>query len=396
MAGLTATGFETKTQAEIETEISDGIKANVSPSITTTTDSVMGQLIKLVSDRIAALWELGQAIYGSQYPNTAEGVSLAYLAGLTGTIKLAATKTRVVATVNIDPGTYTAGDLIAHIQDRPQDRFVSVEDAVNGGGAAANVDVIFEAENTGPIEAPAGLLNTIAQAVAGWNSVTNASDETSLGRYEETDEELRIRRQNELARQGSTTADAIAADISQNVDGVLSVRVLKNDTDYTDANGLPPHSIEAIVLGPVPPSSADNTALAEQIAESKADGIQAFGTSTENVTDSQGNTTSIGYTRPSVVDIEVEVRVVTDADEYAGDAAVQAAIEEYIDSLDPGNDVIYTKVICAPLSVAGVLDVTVASTNIGLQGGALSNTNVSINIREVARITTGDITVTVA
>ncbi len=46
---------------------------------------------------------------------------------------------------------------------------------------------------------------------------------------------------------GNATPDAIRGDLLI-VEGVLSVTVFENDTDITNAAGLPPHSLEGVVL----------------------------------------------------------------------------------------------------------------------------------------------------
>ena len=56
-----------------------------------------------------------------------------------------------------------------------------------------------------------------------------------------------------------------------NVEGVSRFFVYENDTDSTDANGIPAHSIAAVVAG------GDAQEIGEQIALRKSPGIQTFG-----------------------------------------------------------------------------------------------------------------------
>lgn len=48
---------------------------------------------------------------------------------------------------------------------------------------------------------------------------------------------------------GGVNLDAIIAAIYENVEAVIAVTGEENDTDETNASGLPPHSIELVVYG---------------------------------------------------------------------------------------------------------------------------------------------------
>src|SRR5690606_2784132 len=91
----------------------------------------------------------------------------------------------------------------------------------------------------------------------GVSAVHNRPTYTTLGEDEETDAALRLRRQRSvsLASQGYL-AGLLAA--LENIPGVTSAFVYENNTDSTDINGVPSHSIWVIVAG----SGAD-----EDIAE---------------------------------------------------------------------------------------------------------------------------------
>jgi len=76
--------------------------------------------------------------------------------------------------VNVDAGTYPAGSLIAHVNGEPDDRFINTV-AVVATSAGENVDgVLFRSESGLTVEAPNNQLTQIAEAVSGWNSITNS------------------------------------------------------------------------------------------------------------------------------------------------------------------------------------------------------------------------------
>jgi hypothetical protein len=74
----------------------------------------------------------------------------------------------------------------------------------------------------------------------------------------------------------------------------------------TQSYGRPGKSFEIVVLG------GDDADIAEAIWESKPAGIQSYGTTTETVTDDEGNEWTISFTRPTQVPIYVAITLVTD------------------------------------------------------------------------------------
>lgn len=87
----------------------------------------------------------------------------------------------------------------------------------------------FLAQNFGPISAPANSLTEILTPVAGWVSLTNPQAGIT-GRNQETDAELRLRREQSLHLLGAATVEAIRSRLLQEVDGVTSVTVFENVT----------------------------------------------------------------------------------------------------------------------------------------------------------------------
>ena len=69
------------------------------------------------------------------------------------------------------------------------------------------------------------------------------------GRNTETDDEFRARYYVSTDFAGGVNLDAIIAAIYENVEAVIAVTGEENDTDETNASGLPPHSIELVVYG---------------------------------------------------------------------------------------------------------------------------------------------------
>jgi hypothetical protein len=108
------------------------------------------------------------------------------------------------------------------------------------GEGTAYAQVAAESVDTGPKVAASGTLTVIETPVARWESAINLLDAVN-GRDVESDSALRLRREAEIHAQGNAVAEAIRADVLRVTD-VTSVTVFANDTDVTDADGVPPHS----------------------------------------------------------------------------------------------------------------------------------------------------------
>jgi len=385
--GITADGFVDKPIETILEEIETAQKAEFGDEFDVSAQSPAGQLNGIFATHIREAWEVMQAIYTAWDPDANTGEAQTQIAALSGTVRAAATKSTVTATVNLDAGVTLAAGAIASVTGAPTSRFVTTADATNGGGAPANVDVAMEAETAGIVVASAGTLTVIETPQTGWNSVTNAADAT-LGTEVESDEDLRTRRETELRRAGAAAVDAIAADISA-VDDVTNVTVFENTTDVTDGDGVPPHAIEAVVLG-----GAAND-IAQAIWDSVAGGIERHGGTSGTAVDDDGNNQTVEFTRPTEKRIHVIVEGTKDADYPAdGDTQIKNAIVAWGDALGTGTDVIQSLMYALVTGISGVTDVTKLWISIDPVHPPVAGVNLTIGARELSTWDTTDIDVT--
>lgn len=91
----------------------------------------------------------------------------------------------------------------------------------------------FLAQTYGPIAVPANSLTEIVTPVSGWVSLTNPQSGIT-GRNQETDAELRLRREQSLHLLGAATVEAIRSRLLQEVAGVTAVLVFENVTMTQD------------------------------------------------------------------------------------------------------------------------------------------------------------------
>lgn len=236
-----------------------------------------------------------------------------------------------------------------------------------------------------------------ANALLGFSTVQvkgfNSAD-VVLGRDIETDFDFRRRREDLLKVTGKATVDAIRAAVL-NVDDVDESFVFENVTNVTDANGVPPHSFETVIRGPL----ADDTEVAQAIFDTKSAGIQAFGDTIEAIIDAQGFSHSIGFSRADEIPIFIIITVVTNTDPKLGavypvdgDAQVEAALAARGNALGISRDVIAEIIKCEAFQVDGVVDVTVFF--IDDAPAPAVDVNIPISSREIATFDTADIAVT--
>jgi uncharacterized phage protein gp47/JayE len=87
MAGLTTSGFVSATVEEIRVIIANALKANLGASIDTNPSSRIGQFIDIVATELFSLWQGLEAVYASQFPVSASGVSLDNIGSITNTLR---------------------------------------------------------------------------------------------------------------------------------------------------------------------------------------------------------------------------------------------------------------------------------------------------------------------
>lgn len=385
MPGVDSTGFVKKTFEEVKADLEAEERTTISPALDLSATSVFGQLNGIFAGALAELWDVAAAVYSALYPDTAEGTALENVAAITGVLRKAATFSTVVIRCAGVNGTFLPAGRVVSVTGTG-DKFQSDGDATIPG--AGFIDVAFTAQVAGPIAAPAGTATTIETPVSGWNTANNTLD-ASLGADQESDAELRTRRQALLGNPGNTTVNAIRSKVSA-VSGVTETFVFENTDSVTNADGVPAKAFEVVVSGGV------NADIAEAIFEGKAAGIQAYGTTTVAVSDSQGTSHNIGFSRPTTVNIYVSLNVAVDraifggGSEAAGIALVQQAITDAGDLNGIGDDVVALRIEAAALAVPGVKDVT--NFKIDTANPPVLSANIVIGSRQLALFDTSRVT----
>lgn len=270
------------------------------------------------------------------------------------------------------------------------DEFVPRNSTITSNISYRKITKLVEAESEeiGAVSQPADTLDTIASPISGWDTVTNPF-EAAEGRLKETDEELRIRFRNSKELNARGTVDAIFANLNSLVD-VEAINVYENVTNATDGNGLPPKSFSVIIEG------GNSQEIAQTIWETKPAGIETFGNTTVSIDDTQGISHNINFSRPTLIDIFIDITI----SEAEGETLAANADEQIIDALEQffedtysvGDDVIYSRLYTPINSIPGF---QTDALTIGISASPVGTSNIVIAFDEIANFVRGNVNVTV-
>lgn len=344
--GVTSVGFVLKSLQNILAELNSDMLANISQGLDVSPLGPDGQRNAIYARQEAALWEILQVIYDALDPDRAEDGLLISLCKLTGTVPQGATPTLVACNCALVAGTVLASDgtVAASVVGKPDVLFFPLANADGTNFAAPTTgtfSVQFAAQNPGPVPVNANTLTVISTPVTGWSSVNNPLD-GKVGLPVDTNETLRLRRAAELAAAGSATVSGIRADLLQLVDSngnalISACTVNQNEGDVVDGNGLPPHSVECIVVAPI---STTANQIAQGIFNAKGGGPASYGTSSGTAVDAQGHTYTVKYSTPTLRPVYLIFALATNAS-YAGNAAFSASVALALSAqIGPGQNVL--------------------------------------------------------
>jgi len=302
-------------------------------------DSQDGQFLAIMAKAFYDTAALGGSVFNSFSPVTAQGVGLSRQVKINGIARQASSKSTADLTVVGQPSTVISGGIAQDVLDQKWD----LPDLVIPGGGS--IIVTATAQEFGDINAEAATINKIFTPTLGWQTVNNVNPATP-GAPVESDAELRVRQAESTAIPSLTVLDGTVGGVS-NVPGVQKTKGYENDTNSTDGNGIPAHSICIVVLG------GDSVAIAEQIALHKTPGTGTFGDTTELVYDAHGMPLNIKFERPTIVTIGVKITIAVDQF-WSNDfiPLIEAAVAAQINSLEIGETVLITKLF-APAYLIG-------------------------------------------
>ncbi|ENR3409248.1 baseplate J/gp47 family protein [Salmonella enterica] len=295
-------------------------------------DSKDGQMVALVALAVHDANNTAISVYNCFSPVTGYGAALTSNVKINGIARKGATNSTVDLLL-----TGTAGTTITNgtVKDTNNVIWRLPASVVIGVDGAVTVTAICS--NSGAIAALAGTITTINTPTRGWMSVTNPAA-AAVGAPAETDAELRIRQGQSVAIPSITPFEGVDGAIA-NIAGVTRHKLYENDTGKTDGNGLPPHSISAIVDG------GDVTEIARTIRGNKGQGVRTWGKTSVTVPDKYGNPHIISFSRPTDVPVygKITLKVFAGYTSQIG-VQIQQAVADYINRLMIGDQVLLSRI----------------------------------------------------
>ncbi|SFL81039.1 baseplate J/gp47 family protein [Salibacterium qingdaonense] len=371
MSMLDKNGFKRKRYADIVASLENRAKEKMGESTNLSPKQFLGIFLRVIAWILSLFAQDLEDTYNAAFVETSEGIALNRNAKRQSARRMQ--PLRSTGSIEITGEEDTVVDSGFVVETSRSIRFRTTESVTISSGGTVTAD-IEAAERGQQGNVNAGDITEIVNPSPGIDSVTNP-EATSGGRDRESDEELRERLDRTRSEENRLVFNLL------DVTGVRDVYLDSNETNTT-SDGIPPKSIEPVVWG-----GAEQDVV-ETIMRYKSGGIQSFGDTQVTVQDSKGRDQAIGYSRPNIVDVYVNITLSGSADQDA----IRANIIEYIggqdadgteyDGLGIKEDVIAFQALMSAGRDSSAEDITI---ELSTDGSTYSYDNITINQREYAR-----------
>jgi len=224
-----STGYVVPATSDILAGVQGDQIAALGSSLSTDLTTPQGQLASSQAAIIAEAFDSYLAITQNIDPAYASGRMQDAIGRLYNMTRIPAQSTVVTLTCSGLDG--TAIPINAKAQDVNGNIYYCTEYGIISGGS---VSLTFACGTTGAIAAPANSVNSIYQAIPGWDSVNNLADGV-MGRAVESRSEFEYRRQKSVAANSNGQVGSILGAVLA-VDGVLDAYAYENTLDVASGS----------------------------------------------------------------------------------------------------------------------------------------------------------------
>jgi uncharacterized phage protein gp47/JayE len=348
---ISAAGITSPQYADILSGLQDSYYAIYGSDVNLDPATKDGQWLAILAK---AIYDCGQSAVAAYYgfsPVYAQGAGLSSIVKINGLSRGGASYSTVVVTIGGTAGAVISGGLVGDNQQLGTQWALPASVTIPESGTT---DVTATCTTAGAVAAAPGTLTKILTPSYGWQTVTNASAAAS-GLDEESDAALRYRQSRSTGGAALTPLGAIYGALAA-VNDVGRIAIYANDTDSTDADGRPAHSVTCVVEGG---ASAD---IAAAIATKKAPGVNTYGTTSRGYTDPVGVPITINYYQLDEVPVFVTVTIKALSGYVAATGAlIQESVAAFISQLGIGVES-YLMRLVPPANLSG--DVATAATGL--------------------------------
>lgn len=337
-------------------------------------DSQDYQMISIFAAHQFDTLQMLELVYNNRSPKTAIGSALDTLVKLNGIRRKKASHSTCELTLSGDAGSVIV-DGVA--EDEAGNKWNLPSTVIIGEGGSVKVTAV--SADIGAIPATVGSIKKISTPTKGWISVTNNSP-AILGDPIETDEQLRYRQSISAALPSRSMMEGLVGSLAA-LENVKRYKVYENDTNQTDLNGIPSHSIAVVIEGGI------DSEIAKTIYMRKGPGCGTHGTETYNYYNSEDIPTPIKFTRPSAKSVYVNIKV-KKLFGYTNDieSDIKAKVSAYIDTLDIGQTIYISSVWAAALTAIsdiGKPTFSITEVKLGTSPGSYSSSDIKLAYTEV-------------
>jgi len=329
-----ATGFNYPDFPTILERLKDEYRAIYGADVYLEPDSQDGQWIAIQASAISDTVQVAANVYNSFSPFTAQSDALTRNVKINGIARKAPTFSQADLTIIGQAATVITNGIA---EDTLGQKWLLP--ATTSIPTTGEIVVTATAQQIGSVSALAGTITKIATPTIGWQAVYNVND-AAIGEPIETDAELRGRQATSTMIPNLSILDGIIGSIEK-LTGVTEVAGFANDSELTDDNLIPPHSISLVVRG------GDSQDVADTIANKKSPGTGTFGTTSIVTVDARGVPNTIDFFRPTnvLIDVQVTLKALTGYTDTIGDQ-IKQSLADYLNNLLFGKNVLNSKLYC--------------------------------------------------
>lgn len=289
---IDANGLTTATREELFDQISSGMREIYGADINLASDTPDGQMINLFLQVILDVQDLIMTVYNGFNPDNAIGKVLDQRVAINGIQRQAGTFTVTNITIT------TTQSVNLYGMDQDDQEVYTVSDSAGNlwvlqtsqiGTGTGSFVYTFQAAIPGAQLTVPNTITVQVTIVLGVASVNNPTTYTTLGVNEESDAALRLRRQKSVSLASQGYLPGLLAGLL-NIPGMTTAFVYENNTDSTDSNGVPSHSIWVITAG-----SASDEDIAQTIYDYRNAGCGMYGDESYDITQVDGTIFEINW-----------------------------------------------------------------------------------------------------
>ncbi|CAK6610984.1 TPA: baseplate J/gp47 family protein [Providencia stuartii] len=371
MLQITETGIVIDKLTDVHQRLTEGFKRIYGDDINLDADSPDGQMIGLFSQEIDNINQAIALIAQMLDPYKAIGSWLEQRAMYAGIVRRGADYSYLneVVITGKQGVTVHKGSLLS---DDNRTKWVTLADVTLGSNGSARVDL--RSQELGAFSLPANRPLTMDTVTIGVDSITTTRA-AKEGAFEETDGNLLLRFMRSHAINNHDDYQGLEGALLDLPD-VKQAKVYENYTNQTDEKGIPPHTLNAVVIG-----GHDND-IGRTILSKKVGGCGVFGR-ISNTQTYAGAPRTVYFDRAALVNVKVKLLLERvggfhDIDTDAIKAALAAT------EFDIGESVYAMRLTCQVNAVQGfyIKSITVNGRDA-----------VSIGVRQCAQIRPEDVEV---